>query len=715
MGMRAKLLAFLLIAITCGCAGGVVCERAPEGESVDFLDTVTIHVGWGAVYVVYAVAAYSCLGLLVILGARSRRGQDFGGSFAVMLATSYIIMWPLKYTGLSKYIGPSCEGDSLPIVFCKWFFTGVFAVIFPYVLMIIFTIGMGLIISVVFCMVLMLLLILLCRLADEASDNYKEEASDHSGGGGGDKDEGKPPCNAPPCNAGCAFHHVFHWGVHFSFLCFHALMVCIRAFFDLALMISVLTVSFDFGLSFGIDLPMLSLEFLGIPSFSWPCLRMPVVMNKCAATATLNHLLWLSVSTAAITVVISSDVKTMLDDRIARADQVKRDVIRSDKTVDRVALKNKMLQSLVSSLSWLLWKSVEVSIAVGTVSLLQLVRAFAGLEPSLGECELGSWVVSKLLAVYVMVIIVISIVRVLTGVLHSNMIYLYFFPLVESDAKLFHRDQAWRFMSVLGCSFLGMLFPMLPQAEELMQQEGKGNTELQKSLKKAKECVVIQVNKHPGALQPLDIGGAWDSVETFVAGAKKCEEENQKYCLRFLEGPLTLPFGYFSQRMLFSHNVLCRSWIWQAQLESVKRSSASYASAALQLIPVIGVILGKIVQYLNEWPAFVFCSDTDLAARSCRNYASLQAPKEVKPSRELLVLYALSFLKILTLLLALFAFPGQDVTEALLAIFAIAFVEGHISDKMLTDTSIMKREASQRASTSVQRAASQQETPDDTA
>merc|ERR1712146_844262 len=111
--------------------------------------------------------------------------------------------------------------------------------------------------------------------------------------------------------------------------------------------------------------------------------------------------------------------------------------------------------------------------------------------------------------------------------------------------------------------------------------------------------------------------------------------------------------------------------MWQSQIEAIQQANGNYYGLALQTIPIIGVLLGKVTMYLNEHPALIITDDKDLTDRSFR--------KELSPDPQLLGLFACSFLKLVLLMAAFYFVTGEETRgNALycgLAVFCIALFE----------------------------------------
>merc|ERR1711939_764414 len=102
-------------------------------------------------------------------------------------------------------------------------------------------------------------------------------------------------------------------------------------------------------------------------------------------------------------------------------------------------------------------------------------------------------------------------------------------------------------------------------------------------------------------LLPLQIGGA-TIEEDLIKAIDDTAQESLRWT-RFIS-MFRVPFGFWGDTPLTSHWVLARSQLWQAQLEPVQRASAASYGVGLQSLPVVGIFLGKLTMFLNDYPTW---------------------------------------------------------------------------------------------------------------
>jgi len=175
-----------------------------------------------------------------------------------------------------------------------------------------------------------------------------------------------------------------------------------------------------------------------------------------------------------------------------------------------------------------------------------------------------------------------------------------------------------------------------------------------------------------GVLGNLEIGAVSVAESVRMLRSDLIERRRSGVCLG-LYTPLKLALGIFDRRVMLSMRALGRSNIWQSQIESVQLVSANYLCVTLQIFPIVGVFVGKLVQYLNEHPTWVTTADQARGSRSLR-WGGGKHP-DLRPSVRLLLLYLLSWIKLTLLMAAVFA--GRHLM-ALAAIFVVAGVEAAI-------------------------------------
>jgi len=175
-----------------------------------------------------------------------------------------------------------------------------------------------------------------------------------------------------------------------------------------------------------------------------------------------------------------------------------------------------------------------------------------------------------------------------------------------------------------------------------------------------------------GILGNLEIGAVTVAETVRMLRLDLRERRRSGLCLGLLT-PLKLGLGIFDRRVMLSMRALGRSNMWQSQIESVQLVSANYLCVTLQIFPVIGVFVGKLVQYLNEHPTWVTTVDQARGSRSLR-WSGGKHP-DLRPSVRLVLLYLISWVKLMLLMAAVFA--GRHLM-ALAAIFVVAGVEGLI-------------------------------------
>lgn len=164
---------------------------------------------------------------------------------------------------------------------------------------------------------------------------------------------------------------------------------------------------------------------------------------------------------------------------------------------------------------------------------------------------------------------------------------------------------------------------------------------------------------------------------TVVEGHGKLKK---KWC----QVPIALmktPFGFYDQYQIAGTHAADRSRMWQAQVEQTQKNNAKSTTLAMQLIPFIGVPLGKTTQYLNEHPLFLTTDDPKQAARSmrCMREKEEQGGQiKVKPSIRLGWLYFINVLKLVALALGyIYAY----VLTATAVVYLLSLVEGVIDKK----------------------------------
>lgn len=176
-----------------------------------------------------------------------------------------------------------------------------------------------------------------------------------------------------------------------------------------------------------------------------------------------------------------------------------------------------------------------------------------------------------------------------------------------------------------------------------------------------------------GILGNLEIGAVTIAESVKMLRSDSIERRKSGICLGLFT-PLKLGLGIFDRAVMLSMRALGRSNMWQSQIESVQVVSANYLCVTLQIFPVIGIFVGKLVQYLNEHPTWVTTADPAKGSRSLR-WGGGKHP-DLRPSVRLMLLYLISWIKLTILMIAVFT--GRHLM-ALAAIFVVAGLEGLIS------------------------------------
>lgn len=587
-------------------------------------------------------------------------------------------------------------------------------------------------------LIAMFTLLMICRMADvidrKARENADKAEQKKKEANGGNKEETQGPATQ---KKGCKFvcmKIVFElWRV-----VLFAIGVLIKMFFDFLLLLSV---SATWG---SIGLPTLNFSFDFDPTFGFtlPCLRIPVIHWGCMFTAQLNGIVILLVSVIIVAVVISSDIMTMLYDRIKRSALIKLDISKKSERCD--AIKHTLMVKFLEACTFICWKCVELLTSVSAAAFLGMLRVFLDMDASSyltnDDCKLGLYIISKLISLYIMLVCLVQVFRVGTGHVQRNYIYICAVPLTKSQLKLFQWTQVRALIGVTRMSVGSFLMPFVNlglrgagidsvreaignghvrlSAKELAaeeKEEAKIRRDKAKAEKKLSKILYAycdtffysvfgagsavkmalqamedgETGKNDPAtiaqtlpLMNLNVGGASVKEAVEVLHNAVIARKEKTACQLYGGGLLSLFlifFGVFNKRVMVYNRALGRSMIWQSQMESVQMASANYFGITLQAVPFVGVFLGKVTMYLNEHFTFVMTSDRHWGMRSLRFGGSPKSPDKLKPSTRQLLLYFCSFVKV-SLLLAAF-FTGK-IAMCFGLIFLVAIIEGAIGNAL---------------------------------
>jgi len=488
----------------------------------------------------------------------------------------------------------------------------------------------------------------------------------------------------------------------------------IRWFFDFWLVISVWSFQLpEFGFDFDFDFDF---DF----GVTLPCFRLPTFSFSCTFTHSLNLLFLLMLEVAVFQIIVSADLISMIFDRLSRAQMFKLSLFQAE---DRAqgALTNRFQQSSIMLLKEVIWKVFEVTMAMASTCIMELIWSFAQVTGH-EICAYGSMLASKVLILYAFFVILMGISRLGMGTIHSNLAYILAKPLCETEENLCANQQMKRTVGIARISMGSMFVPFLPLCnvnddleEDLSKRLSSLDADVQKELNKVNNenitceldeaaadesgCVIAltkitkwwmkmfcadsvvkatlcnihqwdkklkqQADEQKCPIShPLQLGGATvrdDLLNTLVCTA----DTNSEVGVARIFCAVKVMFGFWGQTALDSHCILARSQLWQAQIESIQRASANYFGVGLQIIPVAGIFLGKLTMYLNEHPTWIHSDEQSLVCRSFR--------ADLQPHCPLIALWFCSLAKFGLLFVGILV--PQHFAILILVIFLLVIVE----------------------------------------
>merc|ERR1712137_892059 len=119
-----------------------------------------------------------------------------------------------------------------------------------------------------------------------------------------------------------------------------------------------------------------------------------------------------------------------------------------------------ILQSCTSGV----WKLTEVATATGTSALIRTLLILVDMSDTKNACGQGNglWFVSKLVTVGCLVIVLMNILRIGTGTIHSNHAFLVAWPLSQQEYSICAKEQLNRLCVLVRLSLGGLIYPWEP-------------------------------------------------------------------------------------------------------------------------------------------------------------------------------------------------------------------------------------------------------------
>lgn len=625
--------------------------------------------------------------------------------YLLLIVTVPVFGWPTSWeqdvsfpAPKSPHFSPRSSRVEMKEAFLGWLINGVALLVVPWLTMATCLIFTGMIVITPILMIAFLLLSFLCRMADVAADLIVEHEDDIADGNadmsvkqaqkGEANHEGAP--NAPVPTSCCTPANLCTFGL-MAFSCiWPAFLVTLKWWIDLYIAVSIWSVTFDlnldFDLSFGIAIP---------------CFRFPTWSFACQFTHTMQSIFISAGCMAMFSLIVGSDILTMIFDRLSRAEQLG---LKLWKKEDREngAFAAAALASCVSLTKEIVWKVVELLVAIGSENVLAAGRTMMNDTPEgVDVCSFGLTIFAKTLAAYFFVVFSVSLFRMGTGSIHHNCLFVLARPLVENEMGC-SCEQLKRTFALSRITLGTMLFPFLPvvvaasEAEDIIFdgndvkepeqiKEAFSAENLKEIIGEHDEQSCIDRTFDPLSLRFLTAFGCdgmiWCSVrqlykkfheeeekkdhplqmhgasirDNFLLSVKISDEEEIGKCSR-LASMIGVMFGFWPQSFLMSHWALARSQMWQSQIEPVQKASGNYYGLALQAIPAVGVLLGKISIYANEHPTWIMTDCEMTTLRSFRDDISF-------PDKQLILLHLCSLVKVGLLIAAWASVTGASAED----------------------------------------------------
>lgn len=650
----------------------------------------------------------------------------------------------------APHVSPEKSEAASPQIFLRFVLNGLILVTAFIWISYMTAIILGIFITFAVSFIVLGLVISVARMADYANEYAQEEPQGEvqsaggkgqtadTGGAGGGAAGGAPTVpsgggDASTCQACCGGVCVL------LYCCMGALRTVFNMFFDLLLLVSVgftwpslglpdMDMDFEFG--YGIDV-------------AFPCIRVPQVRLRCRFLSTTIQLAMLAAMTIPIFVIISSDLMVMLHDRILRGASSKLSLFKKEERWR--ALRALVFSQVIAQCQFVCWKVVEIIAANGAAAFVEVFFHVFEMDAS-ETCHPFLNVLSKVLAVWFALVIFARVFALASGRgIYSDMVYIMAVSLTQSDIPLFTKVSLVNIVSMVritigsailpGLHKLGLNHHEMPTIQSKLDKYGAGekfdldrafkdfnsmiNTDRRKngpidntllSYRKAFSAEVSMLAalamcrqhdkvKHRNLkakltaglhVDILDVGAT--SVDDFLQGQQHTKALRAQYQKRWVDGcrnstmPFSLVVGRYKERELAQLRVLGRAQLWQSQIEAVQMASGNALGVCLQMIPFVGIFIGKATMYLNEYPTWIYTTDAEFGTRSLRWKRSGEAAENgpypddrdgvLKASPRLKKLYACSVLKIVLLFTAYFA---RQPIPCMAGAFVIALLEVFIS------------------------------------